>query len=340
MNTSRKYWVYQALAWGGYSAISITVAAQYVGWQPSLVAGYVLYALYSIGFTDLLRRQIHRKGWLDLHTLPRLLRVVPGVLIIGATQTLLVVSISMALDSQNASWPRDAVLWLWFGTTMATWTWTGVYNQLILSQRRRERLIQMQLAVREAELRALESQINPHFLFNCLNSIRALVVEDPPRAQDMLTRFANILRHNLQRDHAHTASLGSEVEVASDYLALEGIRFEERLRVRMEIDPAAANFPIPTMLLQTLVENAVKHGIAAEPDGGNLIVRASRKEGSLLIEVENSGHLSEARPDGKPVGLANTRDRLRLLYGERATLLLQNGAPGMVTASVRIRLTS
>jgi hypothetical protein len=340
MNTSRKYWVYQALAWGGYSAISITVAAQYVGWQPSLVAGYVLYAIYSIGFTDLLRRLIHRRGWLDLPTLARLLRVVPGVLIIGAAQTLLVVSINMALDRQNASWPPNAVLGLWFGTTMATSTWTGIYNQLILSQRRRERVSQMQLAVREAELRALESQINPHFLFNCLNSIRALVVENPPRAQDMLPRFANILRHNLQRDHVHTAPLGSEVEAASDYLALEGVRFEERLRVRLEIEPAAASFPVPTMLLQTLVENAVKHGIAAEPDGGNLIVRASRKNGSLLIEVENTGHLSDAKPGGKPVGLANTRERLRLLYGDRTTLQLENGATGMVTASVRIPLPS
>jgi hypothetical protein len=340
MNTSRKYWLCQALAWGGYSAFSITMAAHYVGWQPSLVVGYFLYALYSIAFTDLFRRLIHRRGWLDLHTLPRLLRVAPGILIIGVTQTLLVVSISMALDRQNASWPLNDVLWLWFGTTMATWTWTGVYNQLILSQRRRERMSRMQLAVREAELRALESQINPHFLFNCLNSIRALVVENPPRAQDMLTRFANILRHNLQRDHAHTAPLGSEVEAASDYLALEGVRFEERLRVRLEIDPVTASFPVPAMLLQTLVENAVKHGIAAERDGGDLIIRASRQDGSLLIEIANTGHLSEVKPLGKPVGLANTRERLRLLYGDRASLQLENGASGMVTASVRIPLPS
>ena len=84
----------------------------------------------------------------------------------------------------------------------------------------------MQLAIRDAELRALEAQINPHFLFNCLNSIRALVIENPPRAQDMLTRFANILRHNLQRGHTHTASLGSEVEAAADYLALEAVRLK------------------------------------------------------------------------------------------------------------------
>ena len=340
MNTSRKYWWCQALAWGGYSGFSITIAARYVGWQPSLVIGYLLYTLYSIALTDLFRRLIHRRGWLDFHTLPRLLRVAPGILAIGVTQTVLVVSINMALDRQNASWPPNAVLWLWFGTTMATWTWTGIYNQLIIGQRRRERVVQMQLAVREAELRALESQINPHFLFNCLNSIRALVVENPPHAQDMLTRFANILRHNLQRDHTHTAPLSSEVEVASDYLALEAVRFEERLRVHLEIDPAVSNFQVPTMLLQTLVENAVKHGIAAEQNSGNLIIRASRHDGLLLVEVENTGHLSEAKPGAKPVGLANARERLRLLYGERASLQLANGATGMVTASVRIPLPS
>jgi hypothetical protein len=339
MSASQKYWACQALAWGGYSAFSIVVAARYVGWNPSLVAGYVLYALYSIAFTDLFRRLIHRKGWLDLPVLRRLLRVAPGILIIGLAQTLLVVSINLVLDRQNASWPRTDILWLWCGTTMATWTWTGVYNQITLSKRRREGAVRMQLAVREAELRALESQINPHFLFNCLNSIRALVVENPPRAQDMLTRFANILRHNLQRDHSHTAPLGSEVEVASDYLALEAVRFEERLRVRMEIDPAAANVPVPTMLLQTLVENAVKHGIAAEPDGGDLIVRASREDGTLLVEVENTGRLAAPKPGGQPLGLANARERLRLLYGDRASLQLKNGA-GMVTASVRIPLPS
>jgi hypothetical protein len=341
MSARRKYWLCQALAWGGYSAISVTVAAQYVGWRPSLVIGYTLYSLYSIAFTDLFRRLIHRKGWLDLSTLPRLLRLAPVILLIGVTQAFLVVVINIAIDPQNAYWPlKDAVLWLWFGTTMATWTWTAVYSQITRGQRRRDREVQMQLAVREAELRALESQINPHFLFNCLNSIRALVVEDAPRAQDMLTRFANMLRHNLQMDHTHTAQLGSEVEAASDYLALEAVRFEERLRVRLEIDPSTTTLPIPTMLLQTLVENAVKHGIATELEGGDLIIRASREVRSLLLEVENTGYLSEPRPGGKPVGLANARERLRLLYGDSASLQLKNGATGMVTASVHIPLPS
>jgi hypothetical protein len=340
MSAQQKYWMYQALAWGGYSAVSITFAIQYGAWQPMLVIGYGLYTLYSIAFTDLFRRLILRRGWLDLPARSRVARIVPGILLIGATQTLLVIWIDVLLERQNASWPTDAWLWLWFGTTMATWTWTGVYSQIVRSQRRREREVQMQLAVREAELRALESQINPHFLFNCLNSIRALVVENPPRAQDMLTRFANILRHNLQRDHTHTAALGSEVEIASDYLALEAVRFEERLRVRLEIDPAAAGIPVPTMLLQTLVENAVKHGIASELGGGDLIIRASREGGLLLLEVENTGHLSESKAGGKPVGLANARERLRLLYGERASLQLKNGVSGMVTASVRIPLVA
>ena len=127
--------------------------------------------------------------------------------------------------------------------------------------------VHLQLAVREAELRALEAQINPHFLFNCLNSIRGLVLENPPLAQDMITRLANILRYNLHRDLNHTVPLASEVEAVSDYLALESMRFEERLRVRLAIDPAAAQVPIPPMLLQTSggKRGEARHRAAARP---------------------------------------------------------------------------
>ena len=97
----------------------------------------------------------------------------------------------------------------------------------------------MQLAVREAELRALEAQINPHFLFNCLNSIRGLVVEDPHKAQDMITRFATLLRYNLNHDSRHTVPLSAEAEIVADYLALEKVRFEGRLRVQVTVDPEA-----------------------------------------------------------------------------------------------------
>ena len=297
MSPQRKYWLSQALAWGGYSTISIIFAAEYTGWRPVLVIGYLLYTLYSIAFTDLFRRLIHRRGWLDLPGLARFARIAPGIIMIGTTQAFLVVSVDTLLEGGlKDSWPLSSILWLWLGTTMATWTWTGVYVQLTLSRRRRERQVQLQLALREAELRALEAQINPHFLFNCLNSIRALVVEDPRKAQDMITRFATLLRYNLNHDARHTVPLAAEAEVVADYLALEKVRFEDRLRLQVAIDPAAATLLVPPMILQTLVENAMKHGIARLPQGGDLQIRAAATQRNAHF-----GSGKYRRADGFPV---------------------------------------
>jgi LytS/YehU family sensor histidine kinase len=166
-----------------------------------------------------------------------------------------------------------------------------------------------------------------------------MIGEDPALARDMVTRLANILRYNLQRDRRHTVPLSSEVEAASDYLALESIRFEDRLRVHLAVDPAVYQNPVPPMLLQTLVENAIKHGVEDVPSGGDLFIRAGAKGGELRIEVENSGSLAELRTDSTQIGLANARDRLRILYGDRATLRLTANGAGRVTATVLIPAT-
>jgi LytS/YehU family sensor histidine kinase len=194
--------------------------------------------------------------------------------------------------------------------------------------------MQMKLALSNAELRALEAQVNPHFLFNCLNSIRGMISEDPAQAQDMITRLANILRYGLQKDRHHTVPLVSEVEVVSDYLALESIRFEDRLRVHLEIDDTVRQMAVPPMILQTLVENAIKHGIEEVTSGGDLFVRASLDRNALRIEVENPGDLSDPRPGSTQIGLTNARERLRILYGEDASLQLESPSAGRVTATI------
>ncbi len=182
--------------------------------------------------------------------------------------------------------------------------------------------------------------MNPHFLFNCLNSIRGMISEDPAQAQDMITRLANILRYNLKKDRRHTVPLASEVEAVSDYLALESIRFEDRLRVGLEIDEAVQQAPVPPMLLQTLVENAIKHGIEETPSGGELVIRAGLDGQELRIEVENTGSLSVPRPDSTQIGLANARERLRILYGGNASLQLGARGEGRVAATLLIPTTA
>jgi hypothetical protein len=335
MTVQRKYWLFQSLGWGAYSIFGVSIAAKYIGFTAPLVIGYVLFFAYSIALTDLFRREIKRRRWLELPTYPpapRVLRLVGGVILIGLIQTLSVVGFNVALD-HSATWPNADVLWMLLSVTYATGMWTVLYLQFTARRRNRERETAQQLTLRQAELRALESQINPHFLFNCLNSIRALVVENPPAAQDMLTRLANILRHSLQQDRNHTVPLAAEVSAASDYLALESIRFEDRLRVKLDVDRDTEAFPVPSMLLQTLVENAVKHGIAPRRDGGDLTIRAriENVNGSgqmLRLNVENTGSLPDPETSAsspsltKPLGLANTRERLQLLYQGRAALEL------------------
>jgi LytS/YehU family sensor histidine kinase len=178
--------------------------------------------------------------------------------------------------------------------------------------------------------------VNPHFLFNSLNTIRGMIVEDAAVAQDMVTRMANILRYSLQREKTSTVPLEREMEIVADYLAIESIRFDDRLSVRMEIDPAAAHAQVPSMLVQTLVENAVKHGIGARTEGGEIVIRASIRDGALSIDVVNSGQLSAPREGATQIGLQNARERLRLLYGEHASLRLENRGSTTVAAMVLI----
>jgi hypothetical protein len=333
------YWTCQVLGWGAYSGLSLWGAAQQIGWRPALVAGYILYFSYSIALTDQLRREVHRRHWRSAPAGRLWGRLLAAAVAIGAIQTFFIAAVDLALEGRASAFTQvRPVLFTGLGTTAVTVIWVVFYVQSTAERRRREKEAELLLALREAELRALEAQINPHFLFNGLNSIRALVVENPARAQDMITRLANILRHNLRDDVRHTVPLSSEVDAVSDYLAIESARFDDRLRVQCSISPDAGSIPVPSMLLQTLVENAVKHGIAPRPAGGDLAIRATLDPGWLRVEVENTGQLARSTADATQVGLSNARGRLRILYGDRATLELANRDGDRVVATVRIPL--
>ena len=192
-------------------------------------------------------------------------------------------------------------------------------------------------SVKEAELRALKSQINPHFIFNSLNSLRALIDENPDRARQAVTQLANILRYSLQSGQLETVPFEEELQTVNDYLALEQVRHEERLRVRLEVAPGTLGLPIPPMLLQTLVENAVKYGIAPRREGGEIAICARCEHDELHLQVTNPGSLS-AKGNSTGVGLRNAAERLRLLFGARASLELREEPPGRGIADVVVPL--
>lgn len=310
------------------------------GWRPSVVIGYLLFFLYSLGFSHLLRRLSLRRNWASLGPARAVARLSVGAILIAALQTGLVVGVYTAIEGSLGVWRQpSSIVYMFLWLAVVGNIWVILYFSITSLRHTREARrdeIKMKLALSEAELRALESQLNPHFLFNCLNSIRGMVSENPPQAQDMITRLANILRYNLQRDRRHTVPLASEVEIVSDYLALESIRFENRLRVRIDIDDAAREAPVPPMLLQNLVENAIKYGVEDLPAGSEIFIRASLDNGSLRIAVENEGVLIEPQANSTQIGLVNARERLRILYGEGATLQLTPSPNRRVAATLVI----
>lgn len=334
------FWTCQIVGWGLYSAIGASAAIAEVGRQPSILIGYGLFFVYSIGLTWLLRREILRRQWLSLPVRQFLPRVAAASIVTGSVMAFLVWLFNRLLEHDGPGrFDLRATSWLFVGVNGVTAMWTMLYVSVKVTERYRQTQLEslrLQLALRESELRALEAQINPHFLFNCLNTIRGMIVENPPQAQDMVTKLAEMLRYSLHRDRTHTVPLAREMEAVANYLALEEARFEDRLRVRYAIDAGAAELPVPPMMLQTLVENAVKHGIAQRPDGGDVSIRAGMRDGSLELEVENTGHLSNGSSNGTRTGLRNVRERLRLLYGDRAQVTLVNSAGDHVKATVTI----
>jgi LytS/YehU family sensor histidine kinase len=217
--------------------------------------------------------------------------------------------------------------------------WLIIYFTAIgLREYRSARLTQSELAraLHVAELRLLKSQLNPHFLFNALNTVRSLIADNPARAQSAVTRLANTLRYTLSSRHNELVTLSQELDIVADYLELESMRFEDRLRVEQNVPADAAGLPIPVMLLQTLVENAIKHGIAELPSGGLLRISAVLQRDMLMLEVENPRPVTPLRSSHEGVGMRNAHDRLRLLYGDRARLDLDLSKPGLATARLRI----
>jgi signal transduction histidine kinase len=200
-------------------------------------------------------------------------------------------------------------------------------------------------AVKEAELRALKAQVNPHFIFNSLNSLRALIDENPARARQSVTQLANLLRYSLQSGQMETVPFEDELRVVNDYLSLEQVRHEERLRVRFDISPETLALPVPPMLLQTLVENAVKYGITTRAEGGEIAIIARCADGALRLQVTNPGELvtsaagaAKTRATSTGVGLRNAAERLRLLFGEGATLQLRAESSVLVMAEAVLPL--
>jgi two-component system, LytTR family, sensor kinase len=242
---------------------------------------------------------------------------------------------------------RETLQTIIYNTTEAY----GIYALLLLLhqafryyQRFREgelRAAQLETQLSQAQLQALKMQLHPHFLFNTLHSISALVHKDPECADRMIARLGDFLRLTLENSGAQEVSLQKELEFLRCYLEIERVRFQDRLTTHMEIDSQALDTPVPNLILQPIVENALRHGIAPRSTPGRIEISAKRKNGSLRIEVQDNGPGISAisKPNGRfreGLGLTNTRARLRQLYGAEHSFELSDAPGGGLLVTLEI----
>lgn len=208
-----------------------------------------------------------------------------------------------------------------------------IYHYVERNRKQELHTFKLQATVKELELKTIKSHINPHFIFNALNSIRALVDENPARARTSITELSNILRSSMQAEKLEIVPFEKELNIVKDYLALEKIRFEERLHIDFEIDEDTLDQPIPPMMLQTLVENAIKHGISKKENGGTVKIISDFIDNHHEIVVLNTGQLV-GTPNGEGFGIKSTQDRLNLLYQGKAYFSISNYNTEMVQCKI------
>jgi len=221
--------------------------------------------------------------------------------------------------------------WVWGAIYAASVAAIGIEIKVFNSVRLQIKLEDQERLLLHARMEALQNQINPHFLFNTLNSISSLVRFDPDMAREVIFKLATILRRLLNANEAF-ASLREEFEFIDNYLDIEVVRFgRDKLRVVKEVDPASLDVVIPTMLLQPLVENSIKHGLSPKVEGGSIHLRSRVANSRLIIEVEDDGvgmggaHLEETSSwTGMGIGMANISERLQVLYGDTARLTIDS----------------
>jgi LytS/YehU family sensor histidine kinase len=216
--------------------------------------------------------------------------------------------------------------------------WTGFYLGICTyrqSQRDRLERAQLQSALHESELRTLKAQLDPHFLFNSLNSLRALISESDGPARQAVTRLADLLRATLHASRLSQVPLLEEWSITENYLHLEQLRRGARLHWHCRLEPDALDSAVPPLILQGLVENALKHGIDTLEVGGEIRIDAYRSGDALMLRVSNPGTLNPTRA-GSGLGMANSRARLRLVFGEQASLELREASKGTVVAEVLV----
>jgi two-component system LytT family sensor kinase len=338
-----RYWAFQLIGWGFFVFINLFFNILFDKYSGELLIYLSFIFASGILSSHLIRFSIHQKGVMMKSINTQLVQLLIFTILYSCFFALL----KTPFERRQEYYPvkghpsyQGHFLYNFVTCFGLLLVWSGIYfmyHYVAKSRKQQMDTIKLESLVKELELKTIKAHINPHFIFNALNSIRALIDENPERARTAVTELSNILRSSLKAEKGETVCFSDELKIVKDYLALENMRFEDRLRVEYDIDKATLSQNVPPMMLQTLVENAIKHGISKQMRGGVVKIISDFTDQYHEMSVQNTGRLGDANPStGGGFGLSSTQDRLSLLYGEKARFEIKQLSMDMVEAKVLI----
>lgn len=340
MNRNRLYWVLQIVGWSSFALINLLFVSLARGITAVQVGAYFSLASFYLLSTHALRYVVKKQEWFNLPIARLTVNALLSLVLLSLMNTVAQVLINLGFDTLNVYEDLRPLIILVnvFISFLYYSLWALMYFLFHFLDSYNTTL-KYQAKINEIKLNHLRSQLNPHFIFNALNSVRALVDENPLKAKSAITQLSNILRYSLVMDNKTLISFEDEFNTVKDYLNLEKIRFEERLNIDFHIEDKAYRYHLPPMMLQTIVENAIKHGISNLVKGGIVDLKCIvGEEEKLIIIVKNSGQLklNNNKKKSEGHGINNTVQRLKLIYGNKASFKIFNSGSDFVITEIRI----
>jgi two-component system, LytTR family, sensor kinase len=342
LNKRRLYWTLQIGGWSLYAIFQIAtsvLASVSQSISPQRVIFLVYEALLCLFLTHCFRYLIIEWRWMSFSLTRIVPLVISGVFVLAVSLYFLRMPVSIALNFFNpqTAFSIEKIISGIITYVLIFFLWSVMYFIYNYFESYNKSL-RLEASIKEIELSNLKSQLNPHFIFNALNSIRALVDENPPKSKQAINQLSNILRNSLVTEKRGLTGFDDELKVVKDYLGLESIRFEERLQTEFDIDPESSTFMVPPLMIQTLIENGIKHGISKLTEGGIIQLKTKVTDDHLKIHIRNSGKfiLNGNRSKTGGLGLENTRQRLRLIYGDEASFRILTENDNFVLTEVII----
>ena len=343
------YILFQALGWGFIVLVNIFFAITFAKYNSRFVSRLFVFVFLGVLWTSVMRQVIHKRRLMSKSLKMQLIEFFCITVIFGALcgycESVFTDYFGLKSNTEKNLTQSSIIISDIFFSFIYVFIWNCIYfiyhyveksrRQSVDNMKLEATVKELELKSIQAELKVIKSHINPHFIFNSLNSIRALIDENPPRARKAVTELSNILRSSMLAEKTEVVPLEKEINIVKDYLELEHIRFEDRLQISYSLDENTLDRPVPPMLVQTLVENAIKHGISKSIKGGQINITSTIVDGFHMIIIQNTGEL-EKFPPNEGFGLVSTESRLKLLFGNKAKFSLKQIDNNSVEAKVLI----